>query len=263
MAQIKINLGAIHMRWSLQGTVMQMLNVELQRGETVVSESGKMAYMSDNVELRTRALGGFWKGMKRMFAHESFFMTEFTAKGGTGLVGFASEFPGKIIPVKLGNEELMCQKDAFLCSETSVEIDASFVKRLGAGLLGGEGLIMLRVKGPGQAFLNVGGEVTKLELKRGQKVRVDTTCLAMFDSSMDYSVERVKGVRNIIWGGEGLFLATITGPGRVWIQSMPLAELAGKLAQYMPSAKGSKVAVGVGAAAGAVGVIKALSRFRR
>ncbi len=223
------------MKWDLQGTVMQILNIELKPGEKMISESGKMMYMSDNVKMDTKMLGGFWKSLKRKFAHESFFLVEFSPQGGTGVVAFASEVPGKIIPAKLkAGEELICQKDAFLCSDAGIQFDATFTKRLGAGFLGGEGLILMKVKGPGQAFLNVGGEVTKLDLEAGQKVRIDTTCLAMFDANMEYSVERVKGLKNILWGGEGLFLATITGPGRVWIQSMPITELAAKISQYMP-----------------------------
>jgi uncharacterized protein (TIGR00266 family) len=245
------------MKWDLQGTVMQILNTELKPGEKIISESGKMMYMTDNIKMETKALGGLWKSLKRKFAHESFFLVEFSPQGGNGVVAFASEVPGKIIPAKLkAGEELICQKDAFLCSDTSVQFDAAFTKRLGAGFLGGEGLILIKVKGPGQAFLNVGGEVTKVDLEAGQKVRIDTTCLAMFDATMDYSVERVKGIKNILWGGEGLFLATITGPGRVWIQSMPIAELAAKLAQYMPSEKRAK-------AKAAGGLLRTLGRFGR
>lgn len=245
------------MKWDLQGTVMQILNIELKPGEKMISESGKMMYMSDNIKIDTKALGGFWKSLKRKFAHESFFLVEFSPQGGTGVVAFASEVPGKIIPAKLkAGEELICQKDAFLCSDPGVQFDATFTKRLGAGFLGGEGLILMKVKGPGQAFLNVGGEVTKLDLKANQKVRIDTTCLAMFDANMEYSVERVKGLKNILWGGEGLFLATITGPGRVWIQSMPITELAAKLAQYMPSEKR-------GRAEAAGGLLRTFGRFGR
>ena len=227
------------MKYDLQGTTMQMLNVELGEGEQVVAESGRLVYMTDNVSMETQAKGGFWKSVKRKFAGESFFLVTFRSVAGSGVVGFGTEFPGKIIPLQLkAGQEVIAQKDAFLVSEESVQFDATFTKKIGAGLLGGEGLILIKVKGPGLVFMNVGGEVSEFTLKSGEKIRVDTGNLAFFDSSVSYSVERVKGVKNMIWGGEGLFLATMTGPGRVWVQSMPVGELAGKLAEYLPSGRG-------------------------
>jgi uncharacterized protein (AIM24 family) len=170
----------------------------------------------------------------------------FSSEKGRGMVAFGSEFPGKIVPVKMAkDQEIIAQKDAFLCSEESVTFDGTFTQKLGAGLLGGEGLILIKMKGPGQVFFNVGGEVTEIDLKKGQKIRVDTGNLAMFDASVDYSVERVKGIKNIIWGGEGLFLATCTGPGRVWVQSLPINEFAAKLSEYMPNQNGKIVAASV------------------
>ncbi|MFH1445280.1 MAG: TIGR00266 family protein [Nanoarchaeota archaeon] len=241
------------MKYDLQGTTMQMLNVELAQNETIVSESGRLVYMSDNVKMETKAKGGLFAGLKRKFAGESFFLVHFTPQAGPGTMGFGTEFPGKIIPMKMKNgETIIAQKDAFLCSEESVTFDATFTKRIGAGLLGGEGLILVKIKGPGQVFFNVGGEVTEMKLKAGQKIRVDTGNLAMFDEGMDYDVERVKGVKNIIWGGEGLFLATITGPGRVWVQSMPVNELAGKLAEYLPKTGGAAGGVAAGAIIGSM-----------
>ncbi|UCD02811.1 MAG: TIGR00266 family protein [Candidatus Aenigmatarchaeota archaeon] len=235
------------MKYDLQGTTMQLLNMQLAQGETVYSESGRLVYMSDNVKMETQAKGGLWAGIKRKFAGESFFLVNFTPASGVGIVGFGSEFPGKIIPMQLGpNDELIAQKDAFLVSEESVSMDATFTKKIGAGFLGGEGLILIKIKGPGMVFFNVGGEISEVKLQPGQKIRVDTSNLAMFDASVEYSVERVKGIKNIIWGGEGLFLATCTGPGRVWVQSLPVAELAGKLAEYLPHhGGGGSMAAGV------------------
>jgi uncharacterized protein (TIGR00266 family) len=227
------------MRYDLQGTTMQILNTELDQNETIISESGRLIFMTDNVRMETEMKGGFWSSVKRKFAGESFFLVKFTSLGGRGIVSFGSEFPGKIIPLQLRQgEEIIAQKDAFLCSEASVTFDATWTKKIGAGLLGGEGLILIKIKGPGLAFFNVGGEVTKIDLEHGQKIRVDTGNLAMFDSGVEYSVERVKGVKNMIWGGEGLFLATCTGPGRVWVQSLPVNELAGKIAEYLPNQRG-------------------------
>lgn len=234
------------MKYDLQGTTMQLLTLELDDGETVVSESGRLVYMSSNVDMRTEVKGGVWAGIKRAFAGESFFLTHFTGRGGKGLAGFGSEFPGKIIPMKLKQgEELIAQKDAFLCSEESVTFDATWTKKIGAGILGGEGLILLKIRGPGLAFFNVGGEISRIDLKAGQKIRVDTGNLALFDASVAYDVERVKGVKNIVFGGEGLFLATCTGPGRVWVQSLPANELAAKLAEYIPRGRGGGVAAGM------------------
>lgn len=234
------------MKYDLQGTTMQMLNIELEEGEAITSESGRMVFMSDNMEMKTEAKGGFWAGVKRKFAGESFFLVNFRSASGKGNISFGSEFPGKIIPIQLGpKEEIIAQKDAFLCSERSVTFDATWTRKIGAGFLGGEGLILIKVKGPGLAFFNVGGEVSEIKLSPGQKIRVDTGNLAMFDSSVIYDVERVKGVKNIIWGGEGLFLATCSGSGRVWVQSLPVSELAGKLAEYLPGRRGGSLAAGV------------------
>jgi uncharacterized protein (TIGR00266 family) len=236
------------MKWDLQGSVMQILNVELDESETIFSESGRLIFMSDNVKMDTHAKGGLWAGIKRKFAGESFFLVDFKPASGPGMVSFGTEFPGKIVPLKLApNQEIIAQKDAFLCSESSIQFDATFTRKIGAGLLGGEGLILVKVKGPGQVFFNVGGEVTTIELAKDQKIRVDTGNLAMFDSSITYSVERVKGIKNMIWGGEGLFLATCSGPGRVWVQSLPVGELAGKLAEYLPGqgGRGGSLAAGM------------------
>jgi len=235
------------MKHDLQGTTMQILNMELDENETVISESGRLIYMSDNVKMETKMEGGFWKSVKRKFAGESFFLVNFISQKGKGVVSFGSEFPGKIIPLQIREGEvLIAQKDAFLCSEKSVQFDATWTKKIGAGLLGGEGLILIKLRGPGLAFFNVGGEVTKIDLQPGQKIRVDTGNLAMFDSSVKYSVERVKGIKNMIWGGEGLFLATCSGPGRVWVQSLPINELAGKIAEYLPGRRGGgSLAAGV------------------
>jgi uncharacterized protein (TIGR00266 family) len=244
------------MRYDLQGTTLQTLNVQLAPNETIYAESGRLLYMSDNVSMQTELRGGLLRAIKRKFAGESFFMVNFTAQGGQGVIGFATEVPGKIIPVQLqGGQEMIAQKDAFICSENTVEFDAGATKSIGAGFLGGEGLFLIKIRGPGQAFFNVGGEVTEFNLTAGQKLRIDTGNLAMFDSTVKYSVERVKGVKNMIWGGEGLFLATMEGPGRVWIQSLSIHELANKIASYIPGRSGGGSSAGflAGAALGALG----------
>ncbi|OKY77834.1 MAG: AIM24 family protein [Candidatus Methanohalarchaeum thermophilum] len=216
---------------------MQFLTIELEQRETITSESGGMAYMSDNMEMETIAKGGLFSSIKRKLSGESLFLVDFTPKGEKGIVSFASELPGKIVPMDLGaNEEIIAQKDAFLCSEEG-NIDAEFTERIGAGFLGGEGLILVRLTGPGQAFLNFGGEVSEIDLDEDQKIRIDTGCLAAFEKGMDYSVDRIKGIKNMIWGGEGLFLATVKGPGKVWVQSLPIKDLAGRISQYLPTSQ--------------------------
>lgn len=221
------------MKYDLKGSVLQILTVELNEGEVITSESGRMAYMSDNVEMETEAKGGVFGSLKRSLAGESLFLVDYTPKSGSGIVGFASEVPGKIVPLELEEgEAITAQKDAWLCS-TEVIPDADTTENISSGFLGGEGIVLLRLEGPGTTFLNIAGELDKIELDEGEKLRVDTGCLGAFDADMEYSVDRVEGMKNIIFGGEGLFLATIEGPGRVWVQSMPLDEFAGKIDQYI------------------------------
>lgn len=192
-----------------------------------------MAYMSDNMEMETVAKGGVFGSIKRAVAGESLFLVDYTPRNGSGIVAFASEFPGKIVPVELDDgETLMAQKDAWLCS-TGVIPDADTTQSISSGFLGGEGIVLVKLEGPGLAFMNVSGELDKVELSEGEKIRIDTGCLGAFEANMDYSVDRVEGVKNIVFGGEGLFLATIEGPGTVWIQSMPIDEFAGKISQYI------------------------------
>jgi len=229
------------MRYKILGSVMQHLVLELEPGEVVVAESGRLLFMSDNVKMETKVRGGFLGGLKRKIAGESFFMVHFSPVKGPGIVGFAAESPGKIIPVELGQgESMLCQRDAFLAAEEGVEIEAAFVKRLGAGLFGGEGLFLQRLTGPGIFFANIGGEIIEYDLKEGQRLLVDTSCVGMFQPSVTYDIKRVRGVRNILFGGESLFLVELTGPGKVWLQSMPVRELAREIGKYLSSGGGEK-----------------------
>ncbi|KYH40960.1 MAG: hypothetical protein AYL31_005340 [Candidatus Bathyarchaeota archaeon B26-1] len=229
------------MRYKILGSVMQHLVLELEPGEVVVAESGRLLFMSDNVKMETKVRGGFLGGLKRKIAGESFFMVHFSPVKGPGIVGFAAESPGKIIPVELGQgESMLCQRDAFLAAEEGVEIEAAFVRRLGAGLFGGEGLFLQRLTGPGIFFANIGGEIIEYDLKEGQRLLVDTSCVGMFQPSVTYDIKRVRGVRNILFGGESLFLVELTGPGKVWLQSMPVRELAREIGKYLSSGGGEK-----------------------
>lgn len=225
------------MRYEIHGTVMQTLDVYLAQGETMYTESGGMAWMKGNVEMKTDTKGGLMAGLGRKLAGESLFMTTYVNNGAAeALVVFAPEAPGKVVPVKLGpNQSMICQRDAFMCAEGSVELSMHFRKRLGTGFFGGEGFILQKITGPGYAFLEIPGEVREYSLAAGETMRVDPGHIALFEPSINYDITMVRGLTNVLFGGEGLFLATLSGPGRIWLQSLPLANLAGKLAKYLPN----------------------------
>jgi uncharacterized protein (TIGR00266 family) len=223
------------MRHKIEGDVMQILTIELDEGEEVYSESGAMTWMSNNMNMESYMRGGLGAGLGRMFTGESLFMVKYTSLGGSGIVSFAPAFPGKIIPLEITpGKEMICQKDAFLAAEESVSLDVIFKKKLGAGLFGGEGFLLEKLSGTGMAFVEIDGEVFKMELKEGEKLKVDTGCIAMFEPSVKYDVQMVKGVKNMIFGGEGLFLATLEGPGKVWLQSLPASSVAMAIAKFIP-----------------------------
>ena len=227
--------GEGRISYRIDGTTLQVVTIELEPGEVIYSESGAMAWMSGNVEMEAHSGGGLGGMFKRAVSGESLFITDFYAKGGRGTIAFACDFPGKILPFDLGRgESLIVQKSAFMCAEKSVEMDMHFRKQLGAGLFGGEGFIMQRISGPGLAFLEIDGEVVEYELGPGQQLKVDTGHLAALEPTVDFDVTMVKGFRNILLGGEGLFLASLRGPGKVWLQTMPLSKLALKIAEFIP-----------------------------
>lgn len=228
-----------NLNYRIDGTIMPVVTVNLQPGQTVYSESGGMSWMSANVDMETSSGGGLSKMFRRAISGESLFIVRFTSRGGEGIVSFASEFPGKIIPFQLdAGESLVVQKDAFMCAEEGVDLDIHFRKRLGAGLFGGEGFIMQRITGPGLAFIELDGEVIEYNLGPSDMLRVDTGHVAILEPSVEFDVEIVKGFKNILLGGEGLFLATLRGPGRVWLQTMPMMNLAKKIGEYMPQIGG-------------------------
>ncbi len=225
--------------YRIDGTTLPVVSIELEAGEVIYSESGGMSWMTGNVEMKTHSGGGLGKMFKRALSGESLFITDFYVNSGRGTVAFASEFPGKIIPFNLrAGESIIVQKDAFMCAEKSVDMDMHFRKRLGTGIFGGEGFIMQRITGPGLAFLEVDGEVIEYQLEPGQQLKVDTGHLAAMEASVDFDVTMLKGFRNILLGGEGLFLASVRGPGKVWLQTMPMSKLAQKIAQFMPQVGG-------------------------
>jgi len=217
------------MKFNIFGTTLQTLNIEIKKGEIIYAQKGAMSWMSENINWITSIKGGLINAIKRKFSGETFFLTKFFCERGTGVITFSNDFPGKIIPISLdGKKEYICQKNAFLCAEESVILDIHLKKRLGRGFFGGEGFILQKLSGKGTAFVAVDGEVTEVYLNKDEVIKVDTGHIALYESSVDYDITRVKNMSNIFFGGEGLFLATLKGPGRVWLQSMPLYKLARK-----------------------------------
>ena len=218
--------------YKIYGDDMQAVEIELDPMEGVRAEAGAMLYMEDGIQMQTNTGGGIFKGFKRLVTGETFFITTFV-HGGTGKshVAFAAPYPGKIIPLDLGEigGEFFCQKDGFLCAARGVEIEVAFTKKIGAGLFGGEGFILQKLQGSGMAFIHAGGAVIKKELLAGETLRVDTGCLVAFEPSVDYDIQFIGGFRNSLFGGEGLFTANLTGPGTVYLQSLPFSRLADRI----------------------------------
>lgn len=224
---------------------MQCVEIELDPQETVVAESGAFMYMDEGIEMSTifgdgsKSSGGFFDKIlgagKRLLTGESLFMTAFThTTAGKSRVAFASPYPGKIIPLDLQElgGKLVCQKDAFLCAAKGVSIGIEWQKKLGTGLFGGEGFIMQKLEGDGMAFCHAGGHIIERELKPGETLRIDTGCIVAYTKDVDFDIKFVGGIRNTIFGGEGVFFAVLKGPGKVWLQTLPVSRLASRMMQY-------------------------------
>ncbi|MFV0572089.1 MAG: TIGR00266 family protein [Xanthomarina gelatinilytica] len=237
--------------YQIYGEEMQFVEIELDPQEGVVAESGSFMMMDDGIKMETIFGDGSSKSKgfldsilgagKRILTGESLFMTAFYNNlNGKRKVSFASPYPGKIIPIDLTafNGKFICQKDAFLCAAKGVSIGIEFSKRLGRGLFGGEGFIMQKLEGNGKAFVHAGGTMVKKELKAGEVLRVDTGCIIGFTQNVDYDIEFVGGIRNTVFGGEGLFFAKLQGPGAVFIQSLPFSRLAGRVLASAPKGGG-------------------------
>jgi len=224
------------MRYDIHGSVLPSVDVWLEAGEAVYTESGGMAWMKGDLRMDTSTRGGLLKGLGRSLAGESLFMTTYTCQSGEAMVTFTPEAPGRIMVFELqAGQSLICQKDAFMVAQEGVQLEVHFRRRLGAGLFGGEGFILQRISGPGIVFLEIAGDVREYSLQPGEVMRVDPGHIALYEPTVDYDITTVKGVTNLLFGGEGLFLATLKGPGRVWLQSMPLSNLAAKIKQYIPT----------------------------
>ena len=225
------------MRYELSGTVMQTVAIDLDPGESVYSLTNSMCWMNDAITMDTNTGGGFLAGLKRSFGGGSLFVTEFTSRG-SGHVAFAPRFPGTIMPVRLrAGQDLICRKEAFLCAERSVTLSIAWQKRLGAGFFGGEGFVLQKVSGPGTVWLDLSGEVVERDLRPGERLLVHAGHVGILDPSVGFDITRVPGFRNLLFGGEGLFLATLTGPGHVALQSMPILNLAEEIGRYLPGNK--------------------------
>ena len=248
---------ADEIEYELYGDDMQFVEITLDPDEVVVAEAGGMMYMTEGIEMQTvfgdpsknqGFFGKLFDAGKRMITGESLFLTTFGATGTKReKVAFAAPYPGKIIPVHMDEvgEELICQKDAFLCAARGVQIGIAFQKKILTGLFGGEGFILQRLTGDGLAFLHAGGTIHRRELASGETLRLDTGCLVAFQPSVDYDIKMTRGIKNSIFGGEGLFLATLRGPGTVWVQSLPFTRLAGRiLANVGPKGKGEGSVIG-------------------
>lgn len=219
--------------YKIIGDDLQLVEIELDPGEGVRAEAGTMTYMEQNINMETNtAGGGLLGGFKRMFVGESFFITTFSNTGRTKqCVGFGAPYPGKVIPIDLNQYPygFICQKDSYLCSAKGVDVNVTFTRRLGAGFFGGEGFILQKLTGDGLAFIHAGGTIIEKRLQPGEVLRVDTGCIVGFEPSVNYDIQFVGGFKNALFGKEGLFLATLTGPGVVYIQSLPISKLAERI----------------------------------
>ena len=226
------------MEYQIRGTVMQTVEVTLDEGESVYTESGGMSWMTDSIEMKTEMKGGLLGGLQRMVSGESLFMTDYVCNSGQGYVTFTPEVPGKIIPMELEAEQsIICQRDAFMVAQEGTTLEMHMHRRLGAALFGGEGLFLQKITGPGMAFMELAGEIVEYNLAAGQGLKVDPGHVALIDPTVGFDISMVKGIKNIFLAGEGLFLAHVTGPGRVWLQTMPISNLAMRLIPYLPKSR--------------------------
>jgi uncharacterized protein (TIGR00266 family) len=239
--------------YRILGEEMQCVEIELDPQETVVAEAGAFMYKDQPIQMQTifgdgsNSGGGFMGKLlgagKRLLTGESLFMTTFTHMGqGKARVAFASPYPGKIIPMDLQQMggKVICQKDAFLCAAKGVSVGINFQKRLGTGLFGGEGFIMEKLEGDGMAFVHAGGHIIERELAPGETLHIDTGCVVAYTKDVDFDVQMVGGIKNTLFGGEGFFFAVLRGPGKVWLQTLPISRLASRIIQYAPQTGGRR-----------------------
>ncbi len=224
------------MRYQIQGETLPVVICELEAGERMITEGGAMSWMSPNMKMETTSNGGIGKAFGRAFSGEKMFQNIYTAQGGPGMIAFASSFPGSIRAFEISpGRDMIFQKSAFLASEDGVQLSMHFRKKLGSGLFGGEGFIMQKVSGQGIMFAEFDGHVIEYDLQPGQQIIIDTGHLAAMEATCNMDIQSVPGVKNMLFGGEGLFNTVITGPGKVWLQTMPISNVAGALRPYIPT----------------------------
>ena len=224
------------MQDEIQGDTLPVVICSLEQGEAMITERGSMAWMSPNMKMDTTSGGGLGKAFGRMLSGDSIFQNTYTAQNGPGLIAFASSFPGSIQAFTVARgQEYILQKKAFLAAETGVELSVHFQKKAGAGLFGGEGFILQRVAGQGVVFAEFDGHVVEYELAAGQQMVIDSGYLAAMSASCQIDIQAVPGLKNMMLGGEGLFNTVLTGPGHIWLQTMPISSVAGALRPYFPS----------------------------
>ncbi len=229
-----IILEEIKMKYEIKGTPLPVVICHLDGGESMKTEKGAMSWMSPNMEMSTNAGGGVGKALGRMFSGESMFQNVYTAKGGPGMIAFASSFPGEIKAIEVGpGKDIVAQKSSFLASEQGVEMSIFFQKKVGGGFFGGEGFIMQKFSGNGMVFVEIDGSVIEYELDARQEMLIDTGYLAMMESSVSMDIVSVKGIGNKLFGGEGFFNTKVTGPGRIWLQTMPISNVASIIAPHI------------------------------
>lgn len=223
------------MEYEITGGSFPIVICTLQKGETMKNETGAMAFMTSNMKMETNTGGGLLKGLGRALAGDTIFLNFFTAQSDNEKIGFAACTPGKIMPIRLdGSNTIIGQKNAFLAAEESVDVDIYFKKKLGAGLFGGEGFVLQKFSGNGIVFLEIDGEIIEKELQPGEKILLDPGHVAAMEETVDFDIERVKGAKNMLFG-EGLFFSKLTGPGKVWIQTMPISKLAEAIIPFLPT----------------------------
>ncbi|MFN0059129.1 MAG: TIGR00266 family protein [Planctomycetota bacterium] len=247
-------MAAHEIDFQIVGSEMQYVVIELDPGETVMAEAGAMMYMNPDIVMQTRMGDGSEKGIfgkllgagKRMLTGESLFLTTFTHEGrNKSHVAFGAPYPGHILPMRLDQlGTLLCQKESYLCSALGIEVGIAFTRRFGAGLFGGEGFVLQRLSGDGLAFVHAGGTTAHKTLGPGEELLIDTGCIVAFQESVEYDIQMVKGIKNWFFGGEGLFLARLTGPGQIWLQSLPFSRLANRIYKSAPAAGGRRVGEG-------------------
>ena len=223
------------MRYKIEGTPMPVAICQLDAGESMITEKGSMSWMTPNMKMETTSNGGIGKALGRMFAGESAFQNRYTAERGEGIIAFASSFPGTILPIEITpGKSIIAQKSSFLAGTEGVDLSIFFEKKMGSGFFGGEGFIMQKISGSGLVFLEIDGSVMEYDLEAGQQRVVDTGYLAMMDDTCTMDVASVKGAKNMIFGGEGLFNTVVTGPGKIVLQTMPINSVAGAIIPFIP-----------------------------